>query len=138
VPKIDSESKSISIIGGGPAGLKAALVAVKRGHKVTLYEKEQRLGGQVLLAQLLPGREEFGGMITHLNHQIQKSGVIVQIGSCMSVEKLTELDADLIILATGARRYMPAFDMIDPGQTWHYHDLLNNSATIGNRVVIAD
>jgi NADPH-dependent 2,4-dienoyl-CoA reductase/sulfur reductase-like enzyme len=113
-------------------------VANKRGHKVTLHEKEQRSGGQVLLAQQLPGREEFGGMITNLNHQINKSGVVVKTSSHISPKNLVELDTDFIVLATGAMRHTPDFEIIDADRTFHYHDVLNNSVNIGSRVVIAD
>ena len=54
------------VAGGGPGGMKAAAVAAERGHDVTLYEASERLGGQALLAQMLPGRAEFGGIVTNL------------------------------------------------------------------------
>ena len=58
------------VVGGGPAGMKAAAVAAERGHDVTLYEAAGRLGGQVLLAERLPGRAEFGGAITNLSREV--------------------------------------------------------------------
>ncbi len=58
------------VVGGGPAGMKAAAIAAERGHHVTLYEAERRLGGQALLAQMLPGRAEFGGLVTNLRARI--------------------------------------------------------------------
>ena len=61
-------------MGGGPGGLKAAAVAAERGHRVTLYEKERQLGGQALLAQLLPGRAEFGGIVTNLTREAERAG----------------------------------------------------------------
>ena len=57
------------VAGGGPAGMKAALTAAERGHRVTLYEARPRLGGQALLAQLLPERAEFGGLVTNLQQR---------------------------------------------------------------------
>ena len=70
--------KRIAVVGGGPAGMKAAAVAAERGHSVTLYEKSSRLGGQALLAQMLPGRAEFGGLITNLESEIARYGVTVE------------------------------------------------------------
>ena len=58
--------RKVMVVGGGPAGMKAAVVAAQRGHEVTLFEAERRLGGQALLAQMLPGRAEFGGLVTNL------------------------------------------------------------------------
>ena len=65
------------VAGGGPAGMKAAAVAAERGHDVTLCEASARLGGQALLAQLLPGRAEFGGIITNLTREMEQAGVTV-------------------------------------------------------------
>ena len=58
------------VVGGGPGGMKAAVIAAQRGHQVTLYEGSGQLGGQVLLAQLLPGRMEFGGVVTNLKREL--------------------------------------------------------------------
>ena len=60
---------------GGPAGLKAAACAAERGHDVTLYESDSRLGGQANLAQLIPGRAEFGGIIQNLSREAERAGV---------------------------------------------------------------
>src|SRR5262249_14072071 len=63
--------KRVVVAGGGPGGMKAAAVAAARGHDVTLYEASARLGGQALLAQQLPGRAEFGGIVTHLTPRME-------------------------------------------------------------------
>ena len=63
------------VAGAGPAGLKAAAVLAERGHEVTLYEAAPREGGQALLAQLLPGRAEFGGIVTNLAREVELAGV---------------------------------------------------------------
>jgi NADPH-dependent 2,4-dienoyl-CoA reductase/sulfur reductase-like enzyme len=70
--------RRILVAGGGPAGMKAALPAAGRGHRVTLHEAGRRLGGQVLLAQLLPERAEFGGLVTNLQHELARAGVEVE------------------------------------------------------------
>src|SRR5262244_4310208 len=69
--------KSIMVVGGGPGGMKAAAVLAERGHRVSLYEAKSQLGGQALLAQLLPGRAEFGGIVTNLTREIELVGVQV-------------------------------------------------------------
>ena len=63
------------VVGGGVGGMKAAVVAAERGHRVTFYEAGRRLGGQVLLAEQLPGRAEFGGAVTNLLSEIERYGV---------------------------------------------------------------
>ena len=67
-------SRRVMVVGGGPAGLKAAAVAAERGHVVTLYEAGPRVGGQVLLAERLPDREEFGGAATNLLREAERAG----------------------------------------------------------------
>ena len=84
--ELDYEAKSavttprkVLVAGGGPAGMKAAAVAAERGHKVVLCEASGRLGGQALLAQELPGRTEFGGIVTNLSHEMALHGVTVRL-----------------------------------------------------------
>ncbi len=70
-------AKSVMVVGGGPAGMKAAAIAAQRGHHVTIYEAAGRVGGQVLLAERLPHRAEFGGAVTNLQSEIERYGVEV-------------------------------------------------------------
>ena len=71
--------RTVLVVGGGPAGMKAAAVAAECGHRVALHEATRRLGGQVLLAQLLPDRAEFGGMVANLRREMQLAGVDVHL-----------------------------------------------------------
>ncbi|WP_280954427.1 FAD-dependent oxidoreductase [Pseudaminobacter soli (ex Li et al. 2025)] len=72
-------NRSILIAGGGPVGMKAAVVAAERGHQVTLFERSRRLGGQARLAEMLPGRAEFGGLIV---------GSVLALSRCLLCERL--------------------------------------------------
>ena len=74
----------ILIAGGGPGGLKAAAVAAERGHEVTLCERRAELGGQVRYARQLPGRDEFGGIITNLTREMQRAGVTVRLNTSVT------------------------------------------------------
>jgi len=74
-PMPASRKRRVVVVGGGPAGMKAAATAAERGHEVILCEKENRLGGQALLAQMLPGRAEFGGLVTNLERELARAGV---------------------------------------------------------------
>ena len=105
--------KKVMVVGGGPAGLKAAAVAAERGHDVTLYEAAARLGGQVLLAERLPGREEFGGAITNLSREAVRAGVTVQLRSAMGLSEIRAQSPDLVVVATGARPYRPPREVMD-------------------------
>lgn len=96
-------ARRIAVIGGGPAGMEFARVAALRGHRVTLYEREPELGGQVRLAARLPRRDEIAGVVRWLGLQMERCGVTVVTGSAMDADRIAALDADAIVIATGAR-----------------------------------
>jgi len=99
--------KKVLVAGGGPAGLEAARVAALRGHEVTLYEKEEKLGGQVNLASVPPFMQEIGQLIKHLSTRVQKAGVQVELGKAVTPELIEELKPDVVVVATGASPLVP-------------------------------
>ena len=101
------QRKKVLVAGGGPAGLEAARVAAVRGHDVTLYEKEEKLGGQVNLASVPPFMQEIGQLIKHLTTRVQKAGVKVELGKAVTPEVIDELKPDVVIVATGASPLVP-------------------------------
>ncbi len=130
--------KQVMVVGGGPAGMKAAITAAKRGHAVTLYEAEAQLGGQVRLAQLLPGRAEFGGIITNLAHEMQMHQVRVVRGRRVDAALVRSEAPDAVVIATGAVPFVP--DMPDDGsvQVVTAWQVLRREVKAGARVVVAD
>jgi len=131
--------KRVLVIGGGPAGMKAAAVAGARGHDVTLVEADAQLGGQARLAQLLPGRAEFGGIITNLTREMALAGVDVQTQTSADAALINRLNPDHILLATGATPHWPiGFEADDEAQVVTAWDVLRNEVNPGARVVIAD
>lgn len=131
-------AKRVLVVGGGPAGLKAAAVAAARGHQVTLAEKDGQLGGQARLAQLLPGREEFGGIITNLAREVELAGADVQTGVADVAALARDLAPDAIVLATGAKPYTPQLDGLESAHCVTAWQVLQNEVNPGTRVVIAD
>jgi 2,4-dienoyl-CoA reductase-like NADH-dependent reductase (Old Yellow Enzyme family)/thioredoxin reductase len=131
-------SKNVTVIGGGPAGMKAAVVAAQRGHRVTLYETAMQLGGQALLAQKLPGREEFGGLVTNLMSELERGKVDVIAGTTMTADGICALNSDAVIVATGAIPYLPTFDGCEQSHVVNAWQVLNDTVKIGASVVIAD
>jgi len=127
----------ILVAGGGPAGMKAAAVAAERGHRVTLFERSPELGGQVKLARLLPGRDEFGGIVTNLSREMARHGVEVRLNRAVDPALLEVEAPDALVIATGARPHTPSHLLLDEAHVVHATEVLAG-ANVGKRVVIAD
>jgi 2,4-dienoyl-CoA reductase-like NADH-dependent reductase (Old Yellow Enzyme family)/thioredoxin reductase len=130
------EPKKVAVIGGGPAGLEAARVAALRGHEVALYEKETHLGGQIRIGRMPPNRGELGKVTDYLGRQIEKLGVQLELGKDMTKEAVKDLDAQVIVLATGAGPLVPDIEGIDQGHVVKAVDILAGNSSVGKRVVI--
>lgn len=130
--------KRILVAGGGPAGMKAAIVAAARGHEVTLYEAGPQLGGQVLLAQLLPRRSEFGGASTNLQRELALAGVQVVRNTRVDRALVERERPDLVIAATGAEPYWPAFERSGELQVVDAWQVLRNEHALGRSVLVLD
>ncbi|WP_030267507.1 FAD-dependent oxidoreductase [Streptomyces violens] len=130
--------KRVLIAGGGPAGLKAAAVAAARGHDVTLHEAARRTGGQVLLAERLPGRAEFGGAVTNLEREARQAGARIVTGSRVDGELLRVERPDAVIVATGARPRRPELELVDEPVVLDAWDVIRGAEVPRGRVVVAD
>lgn len=130
--------RKVVVVGGGPAGMKAAATAAKRGHDVTLYEAGSQLGGQALLAQLLPRRSEFGGIATNLARELQLSGARVVKNTRVDAALIGDLRPDVVILATGAAPYVPAFESDGGVQVVNAWQVLRGEAKVGARALVVD
>ncbi|EPJ49586.1 MAG: NADH:flavin oxidoreductase [Osedax symbiont Rs2] len=137
-PPRAANSKRVMVVGGGPAGLKAASVAAKAGHQVTVYEKSTQLGGQVLLAQKLIGRMEFGGLATNLIRECKLAGVELITNTVVDRALVEQQQPDSVIVATGARPYIPEFENFGAMQVLNSWQLLSGEAAAGTSVLIAD
>ncbi len=131
-------SRRVVVAGGGPGGMKAAAVAASRGHKVILYEASNALGGQVNLAQLLPGRAEFGGAITNLKREMDNAGVRIETGVKVDRNLIDRENPDAVMIATGATPYRPDVEGADEAHVLDAWQVLEGEANVGSDVVIAD
>ena len=133
-----AQPKHVVVIGAGPAGMKAAVVAAQRGHVVSLYERDAQLGGQAWFAQMLPSREEFAGLITNLERQLEIHGVNIHLNTNVSKETIKAANPDHVILSTGATPYLPDPENFEDADVVHAQDLVTGKASSGTRVVIFD
>lgn len=135
---VSPQPRKVMVVGGGPAGLKAASIAGQAGHQVTLYEASAQLGGQVLLAMKLPSRTEFGGLATNLTHEAQRAGVRI-VRNTRVDRALVQAEApDVVIVATGAKPYTPPFENYGEMQIVNAWDILGGGVTVGKTVLVAD
>jgi 2,4-dienoyl-CoA reductase-like NADH-dependent reductase (Old Yellow Enzyme family) len=133
-----SRPKKVWVVGGGPAGMKAAVIAAERGHRASLFEAERRLGGQALLAQMLPGRAEFGGLVTNLERELHLARVPVHKGTRVDRAMIAAAAPDVVLIATGAKPYRPQFPQEGALQIVDSWQVLRGEGTIGHSVVVID
>lgn len=131
------KSKDVMIIGGGPAGMEAARVAALRGHKVTLYEKDGELGGQLNIASVPPGKTNINWFKDWLVNQIRKLEVEVKLGSTVTAEVVEKAKPDVVIIATGALPIVPEVTGIESEKVVQARDVLSGKVAVeGKRVVV--
>jgi 2,4-dienoyl-CoA reductase (NADPH2) len=128
--------KKIMVIGGGPAGMETARVAALRGHDVSLYEKESRLGGQLHLAAIPPGRGEFLTFVQYLETQLRETGVALHLNTEATPTRIDAAKPDAVIVATGARPSVPDIPGVDRPNVAMAWDVLSRQVDVGNEVVI--
>ena len=130
-----SAPKRVVVAGGGPAGLAAARSLASKGHKVILFEKEAKMGGQIPYAASAPHKEEFIEVVSYLIRQVDKLGVEVRMGKTATVEAVMALNPDVAVIATGARPNYPPIQGIDPTSGCETAEYLANR---GSEVVLVE
>ena len=131
-----SQKKHVVVIGGGPAGMEAARVAAIRGHSVTLYEKDNRLGGMLNLAFVPPHKEELKNIVDYYVCQMEILPVEVRLSESLTFERLKEIKPDVVVLAAGARELMPDIPGIESKKVVTALEVLDGSASVQGDVII--
>ncbi|WP_340614047.1 NADPH-dependent 2,4-dienoyl-CoA reductase [Xenorhabdus thailandensis] len=126
--------KTIAVIGAGPAGLSFAVTAANRGHHVTLFERENQIGGQFNIAKQIPGKEEFQETLRYFERQLALNGVEVHLNHTATTDQLSSFDE--VIIATGIMPRIPNIDGIEHEKVLTYLDVLKHKRPVGKRVAI--
>jgi mycofactocin system FadH/OYE family oxidoreductase 2 len=130
--------KKVLVVGGGPAGLRAAEAAAKRGHAVTLYEKADKLGGQVNIAALGAGREELKSVIRNSENILKLLPVTVILNQEVTVDFILQQSPDVVIVATGALPRPCPYPGGDGPAVFNVRQVLIGEAEIGKKVLFID
>ena len=128
--------KKVAVVGSGPAGLAAATVAAKRGHKVTIFEGRETIGGQFLFASKIPGKEEFVETIRYFTKMIEVHNIELKLNTWVSAEDLKDAGFDEIIVSTGVEPRVPNMPGIDHEKVVTYQELLGKGLELGGKVAV--
>jgi 2,4-dienoyl-CoA reductase (NADPH2) len=131
-----ADAKRVAVVGGGVAGIAAALEAGRRGHHTTLYEAAPEIGGQFTLAAQVPGKEDYGLAIDGFRRQLEEVGVQVRTGARVSIEALGRSNYDEVIISTGVSARPIDIPGADDPRVVGYTDILDGTVKAGARVVV--
>ena len=126
--------KTVAVVGAGPAGLSVALTAADRGHKVTLFDRGARIGGQLNMARQVPGKEEFHGLVDWYEEMVAASSIDLRLNTDVTADDLAGFD-DLVI-ATGVIPRDPSIPGQDRPNVLSYIDVLAGKAPVGKTVAV--
>ena len=129
--------KNVVVVGGGPGGLEATWVLAERGHRVTLFEEDARLGGEFVVAAHTPRKEELSDSLRWQIREVRKSGANVRLGERATAEKVLELNPDAVVIATGSRPIVPRLAGLEPEKAMVARDVLMGRVMSGRRVLVA-
>jgi len=126
--------KTVAVVGAGPAGMSTAIAAAQRGHKVTVFDRADEVGGQLNMAKQIPGKEEFWGFVDWFGTMAAKHGVRLELGREVGADDLNGFDE--VIVATGVLQRDPKIEGQDMPHVLSYVDVLRGKAQVGKRVAV--
>jgi 2,4-dienoyl-CoA reductase-like NADH-dependent reductase (Old Yellow Enzyme family)/thioredoxin reductase len=133
--KRKTRQKKVLVIGGGPGGMQAAIIAAQKGHDVHLWEKCERLGGQLNLAIVPSGKSDIGSLLEYLITQLRKAKVTVKLGKESSVKNVDGFAPDAVIVASGSTTFIPDILGIDREIVVTCRQVLSGQREVGGKVI---
>ncbi len=133
---ITERSRSLLVVGGGPAGMELAGLCAESGHRVELWEAGAELGGQLRIAAMAPDFDRYGEYLDWQRGRLERAGVRVRIAHRADVANVVAHAADVVAVATGARPHAPSLPGIDLPHVVQAADVLSGTAVVGQRVLI--
>ncbi|MGO9139382.1 MAG: FAD-dependent oxidoreductase [Syntrophales bacterium] len=130
------KSKKVFVIGGGPGGMEAAMTAAARGHKVTLYDRGNELGGKLLIASIPPYKNELQTLITSLASRARKAGVQIKLKHDAGPATIEKEKPDVLIMATGSSSLIPNIPGVAGPNVVLAEDVLTGAKTVSGNVLI--
>ena len=130
------QPRKVLVVGGGPAGMEAARVASLRGHKVTLWEKGPRLGGQLIQAAIPPHKDRIGALTAYLQTQLKKLNVEIELGKEATAAMIESFGPEAVVLAVGTSPLVPDIPGLDRAHVVQAGDVLEGRVEVGNKVVV--
>ena len=130
----NGNGRTVAVVGGGPAGMQAAVVLAKRGFKTVLFEAKSELGGTVNLAKLPPNKTMLGEFVETQIAELEKEGVEVRLNTPGTAEEIKKINAEAVFVATGGNPIIPAIDGIEKAVT--AEDVLSGKAEVKGDVIV--
>ncbi len=130
------DKKKVAVIGAGPAGMSASTVLAERGHDVTLFDADNKIGGQFNIAKQIPGKDDFNETMRYFGKMIEKHGVNLRLNTRVSAEDLLKEGFDEVIVATGITPRNPGIPGIEHSKVMSYLDVLRDKKPVGKKVAI--
>jgi 2,4-dienoyl-CoA reductase-like NADH-dependent reductase (Old Yellow Enzyme family)/thioredoxin reductase len=130
------KKKNLVVLGGGPAGMQAAILARQRGHEVTLYEKRSSLGGQFQFANQAPYKEEVSELLRYLNYILVKEGVTVVTNKEVGAHEIVSKNPDAVIVATGSNPKIPDIAGVNLPFVYHFRHVYEKMSDLGKYIII--